>query len=272
MYFYLILFFTLFNLSLLEAAQVTAVTGTTVNFAIDIEDQFALQEKYYLVNQQNKRIGIVNITQIVEYQGTAQLLKGVAQIGNTLQRYVAVAAPPAPGSKKKAASTASDYLGVFTDFMSNSLDVKSGSTSLSMTGTSFGLSLAYQQSFTRSLKFRINLGHRSFNVKSESSLCLGGKCDLTVAYIAPGTRLDYYLTKSFFLGFGLEYLLPSSKSSTFLTDEQIQSNSTASLVLGFLIDSQFPITVSYNTFLENKNATASYLALQAGYMWPFRSF
>jgi hypothetical protein len=262
-----IIFFSIFLLAVVShEAKVITVNGTSVTFEIELEDQIKPQEKYYLIDGNNNKVGIISVQQVTESNGTAQLLKGAARPGYALMRYVA--ANTATG-KKKTSSYLKSKMGFLADLMSNSMSLKFGSTSVELKGESFAFSFAYQMSMSKDLKALFLAGYRSFNVTLANTGCTSGKCTLTVNYISLGGKLDYYLADSFSVGAGLEYLSPSSKTSTFLTEDQIQSNSVASLSLGFLITPQFPISLSYNSFLENKNATASYIALQTGFLWSF---
>jgi hypothetical protein len=85
--------------------------------------------------------------------------------------------------KKKTSSSLKSGFGFLADFMSNSLSLKYGSTSLELKGESFAFSFAYQMSMAKDLKALFLLGYRSFNVALANTGCTTGKCTLNVNYI-----------------------------------------------------------------------------------------
>lgn len=258
---------SLLFLNQIQAAEVISVNGKNVQIKIGIDDFLEPKEKYLLINEQNKKVGLITIVSVAETEGQTLLLKGAAKPGYKLQLWT----PPQTGAGAGAKKTTQNLnqLGILIDVMMNQTALTFGNTTIAMKGQSFGLSLAYQNSLSADIRARYGLGYRSFAVKASDPLCVQNSCDLTVSYATLGARLDYYLTESVFLGAGFEYLSPLSKSSSILNTDQIQSNSVAILAAGAVINSQFPIALTYNHFLQNKDAPSSYIALQLGYLLSF---
>ena len=280
---FLILFLTFFVFSIVvayaDAAQVVDVQGTNVTVQSGDDEMLVSTEKYFILNDSNKKVGIVTITAASENKAHAELIKGVAKKGYKLipyeQKASAATATPAEakpisesGSRKKSSEKKStSNLGVFAEIMINSLSVDLGTTNVTMSGTSFAFAFAYQHNLTESLKARYPIGFRSYGVQAQNSICTTGNCDLSITYLSLGGKLDYFLDDSVSIGGGTEYLLPASKSSSFLSSDQIAANSIVSFGAGWLASPSVPISFSYNMFLGNKDAPASFIAIQTGYLW-----
>ncbi len=279
---FLILFLTFFIFAFVgadaDAAQVLDVQGSKVTIQAADDDMLVSTEKYFVMNDSNKKVGIISITSATENKAQAELLKGVAKKGYKLIPYEqsgsAAAAAPAEtksagvsGSGKKSAKKSAASLGVFAEIMVNTLAVNVGTTNITMSGTSFAFAFAYQHNLTESLKARYPVGFRSYGVQAQNSLCTAGNCDLSVTYLSLGGKLDYFMGDTVSVGGGFEYLLPASKSSSFLTSDQIAANSIVSLGAGWLVTPSVPVSFSYNMFLGNKDVPASFIAIQTGYLW-----
>lgn len=266
---YLIFFLTLFISEWAKAAQVIDVQGSNITIEADAEDMLVATEKYFVLNGQNKRVGIISIISTTDNTSQAELLKGSAKEGYKLVPYEQPAAKPvtAAGNAKNSSRKTSINLGIFAEIMINSLSVTLGTTNVSMSGTSFAFAFAYQHKLTETLKARYPIGIRSYGVQAQNAFCTTGNCSLSVTYLSLGGKLDYLMGDSVSVGAGFEYLLPVSKSSSFLSSEQIAANSLASLGAGWLISPNVPISFSYNIFLGNKDVPASFLAIQTGYLW-----
>lgn len=269
--FYVVIVFSFFILFRAEGAQVLAVNGSKVTVIPEDGDLLFETEKYFVLNAQNKRVGIISITSSTDTESQAELLKGSARKGYKLVSYekpgTKAAAPVPP--KDKPAQKSSSKLGVHFEFMLNTMSVKVGGNSLALAGSSIALAVAYQHAISENFKARYPIGFRSYSVKASNSVCTGGSCDLSVSYISLGAYLDYFMTDSISIATGYEYLSPSAKSSSFLASSQIEANSVLSLGIGWLANSRIPISVSYNMFLNNKEIPASYISLQTGYLWSF---
>lgn len=272
----LILVLTFFIFVTANAAQVLDVQGNKVTLEAEYDDMLVSSEKYFIMNDSNKKVGIITITTTSENRAEAELIKGVAKKGYKLMPYeqsapAAATAEAKPvsvgGSGKKPSKKSTSNLGVFAEIMINTLSVNLGTTNVTMSGTSFAFAFAYQHNLTESLKARYPIGFRSYGVQTQNSLCTTGNCDLSVTYLSLGGKLDYFVDDAVSIGGGFEYLLPASKSSTFLTSDQIATNSIVSVGGGWLVTASVPISFSFNVFLGNKDVPASFIAIQTGYLW-----
>jgi hypothetical protein len=197
-------FITTFSLIIswqVQAAEVTAVNGKDVQINLSQDDFLEPNEKYFLINEQNKRVGFVNIVSVSETEGKTVLLKGSAKPGYKLQLYV----PPKTNSKAEnkspestPTSASKDYLGVYADLMMNQLSLTYGDTAIDLKGQGFGFTVGYQSTFSPVLNIRYTLGYRNFAVKSEDLFCPQGACEITVSYAALGARLNYFLNDMLF--------------------------------------------------------------------------
>lgn len=258
--------FSLLFLSQIPAAEVTTVNGKNVQIKIGADDFLEPKEKYLLINEQNKRVGIVTIVSVAETEGQTLLLKGVAKPGYKLQLWTPPQAAQPASSKRTTISK--NNIGIFVDVMMNQTALTFGTTTFSMKGQSVGFAVTYQSHLTAEAKMRYGLGYRSFAVKTSDPLCPQDTCDLSVSYLSAGARLDYFLNESLFVGAGFEYLHPLSKSSSILNADQIQGNSVATVAFGAIVNSQIPIALTYNHFLQNKDAPSSFISIQLGYLIP----
>lgn len=273
----LIFFLTFFSFVSANAAQVLDVQGTTVTLQAGNDDMLVSTEKYFIINDLNKKVGIVSITAASENKAEAELIKGVAKKGYKLIPYEQTAAPAASApevkpvgtgvASRKSSKKSNSNMGVFAEIMVNTLSVNLGTANVTMSGTSFAFTFAYQHTVAESLKARYPIGFRSYGVQTQNSICTTGNCDLSVTYLSLGGKLDYYTGDTVSVSAGLEYLLPTSKSSTFLTSDQIATNSIISFGGGWLITPNVPISFTYNMFLGNKDVPASFIAIQTGYTW-----
>ncbi|WII71941.1 hypothetical protein QJS83_15870 [Bdellovibrio sp. 22V] len=282
-----------------EAATVSAVKGQKV--LINLEgDVVAPGDEFYLINpSSDKRTAIIRVKQVKSGKALAEIVKGRAASGYSLQAKAASpisADVPPPGSEedtstKRDASThlrvLKDSYGVMGVITMNSmtadiryLDSGTGilqTASATMNGNGFGVDGFYDYAFSRDFVGHAVAGIEQFNVSgSASSAACGGttSCDAKINYLSFYGVIKWYLIQGKYrgwLGGGLGYLLAVSKSSSALNESQISTNQVFNANVGVDIQlnrrNYIPVSLEYNMFPSSDTVKASQMMIKAGWAW-----
>jgi len=251
----------------LRAAQVASVNQTEVVIEAAVDEGLKVNEIYFAMDGKRK-VGLIQIVAADEFEVKGRLTKGRAAAGYPLVK-VQKKGTAVKKTAAKPGSTEVTRWGLHAAFMNNSFNVQTSTASVDMTGTGFAAGLVYEDVLMEDVFWQGQLNFRQFTVESKTSDCVGGPCNLDVSYLSVAGTVNYLLSSDFFVGLAYEYMSPMSKTSRLLSEDQIQSNSVAAVNLGYFVSREFPVTLSYSTFLSNKNITASFISLQMTYLWPF---
>lgn len=251
------------------AASVTTAKNQKV--LINLEgDEVSIGDEFFLINPVNhKKTAVIRVTQVKNGKALANVLKGNADAGYTLQAKASSggdfsAAAPAATEKKSHKNTAvaddsrssrdTEYLrrltesfGVVGEFLMNSMqanitDSLGGKGSASMKGTGFGVGGFYEYIATDDISIRLLGALEQFNTSGSTTLSSNGtpyanstSYDTKITYLSFYGLGKYYFTQNhyrFWGGVGGGFLIAASKSSNALNESNIGTNQVLNLALG----------------------------------------
>jgi hypothetical protein len=285
-------FFALFIFFLTHAAlaaKVSAVKNNKMMIALEGESTSPGSE-FFVLNDQGKKVALVKITQVKGDRAVAEITKGTAQPGYSLQAHggsgVSTSAS-ASSSKdsyydKKLSQTVhnGNSWGVVGGYLMNSMAVQTSSINTNMTGTGFGALGFYDYALSPSIILRGMGGFETYNVAGVNSSASPGSactanCDLKISYLSMyGYGRWNFLQGNYtsWIGLGSGYLYPmTTPTSTVFTSGQLGANQIFVFSAGMDIrlhnKSYIPITIEYGLFPTTATVTATIIYLRAGYAW-----
>ncbi|XGC82166.1 hypothetical protein ACES2L_06670 [Bdellovibrio bacteriovorus] len=277
------------------AASVNAVKGQKV--LIDLQgDEVTEGDEFYLINTASKkRTGIIRIKQVKGNKALAEILKGKAASGFTLQAKAPsqMSADPAdesspeerPSRDTSFHRTLKDAFGVLGSYHLNSMDAEVSSTvlgipvtaSAAMVGNGFGLAGFYDYVFARDFIGRGIAAIEQFNVAgtANAAACEGSTaCDANINYLSLYGMIKWYPVQGkyrIWLGGGMGYLLALSKSSTALDEGAISTNQVGTAAIGTDIQmdrkNYIPVSMEYSMFPPSSTVKAHMIVIRAGFAW-----
>lgn len=279
------------------AAVVTTVKGARA--LIDLEGDMAeADEEFFLIDPNTtRRTAIIRILQVKGGKALAEITKGRAAPGFTLQAKGLSNRPMSTDvhdpKNEGGGSGGGRYLsglkesyGFTGAIHMNSMQAEVSSrdalntvtrSSASMSGMGFGLGGFYDLPFTESLAGRVFAGVEQFNAAGDISVnaCSGSTaCDAKINYLSVYALGKWYFLSGqyrMWLGGGGGFLLALSKSSTALNESQISTNQvmTAALGLDMQLDrkSYVPVSLEYNMYPDSSTVKASSIVIKAGWAW-----
>lgn len=278
------------------AATVSAVKGTKVLISLE-EDTAEVGDEFYLINPASgKKTAIIRIKQIKDQKALAEIVKGKAQNGFTLQAKAATpmsADVPSTSSSEQSIEKDTSYLrmlkdsygltaGYIMNTMNAEISYKDGfgitrQTSANMSGSGFTVGGFYDYAFNADFSGRAVASFEQFNVTGNSSAagCSGTTaCDAKINYLSLYALGKWYAFQGKYrgwLGGGMGYLFALSKSSTALNEAQISTNQVFTLSLGSDIQlsrkSYIPVSIEYNLFPDSASVKANMIVIKAGLAW-----
>lgn len=279
------------------SAVVTTVKGPRV--LIDLEGDMAeTGEEFFLIDPNStKRTAIIRITQVKGGKALAQITKGRAVPGFTLQAKGVSARPMSAdveGARADAGAglggryltTLKESYGLTGAIHMNSMQAEVSSrdalnnitrSSASMSGMGFGLGGFYDVPFTSSLAGRVFAGIEQFNASGDIAVnaCAGStSCDAKINYLSIYALGKWYFLSGQYrswLGAGGGFMLALSKSSTALNESQISTNQVMTAALGLDVQlnrqSYIPVSLEYNMYPDSSTVKASVIVIKAGWAW-----
>lgn len=295
----------LFTLST-HAASVTTVKGKKVLIDLEGADS-ASGDEFFLINPESqKKAAIIRIRQVKNGKAIAEILRGNAKAGYSLQAKgpsKMSAEPPPPEAEESDTAAAPTYestpsrdtgylrvlknsWGALGAITMNTMDANISNTDVfgtttktpaSMKGNGFGAGGFYDYVFTSDM-----VGHASAMLEqftttgsAPTAACSGStNCEVNITYLSLYGLGKYYFTKDklrWWGGGGMGYLLALSKSSTALNESKISSNQVLTLAFGgdYQMSRQnyIPFSIEYNYFWPSADVTANQIILKAGWAW-----
>lgn len=287
-------FFILILSNTVFAASVTAVKNNKI--AINLEGQAASPgTEFFVVNASGKKVAIVKITQVKGDKALAEISKGTAQVGYSLQ-------PRSGGGGKSssAGATSSDSyydqklnsrahtgnsFGIIGGYLLNSMTASFtggplGATypvTASMSGSGFGALGFYDYAISPKFVLRGMGGVEQYNVVGSISTfdCSAtADCNVKLMYLSMYGYGRYNVLEGdykWWVGGGYGYLYAISKASTVLRSEQISANQIFVFSTGLDIrlspKTYIPVSIEYGMFPNSDSVKASIIYLRAGYAW-----
>lgn len=209
----------------------------------------ATGDEFFLVNESGKKVGLAKIKAIKGEKALAELLKGKAAPGMTVQARAAGAgsssnaaaaeAPPAEpaaaepseeassstekkvSSRKKKKNTGGFLLGYAMNNMTLTAQYSTLKNDLTMKDSGFLAKGFYDYSLMKDLVVRFGTGIQMFGVKgtTTNNICENGTttaCEVSFTYLVFEANGNYYLTDGSFklwLGLGYSFLLAATKKN-----------------------------------------------------------
>lgn len=287
------LIFTLALIMGLQAHAAKVVQAKNGKVLIDLEGEKAdINQTGVLVNADNKRVAIVQITQVKNGKAIATVTKGQTQ-GN---EKVTLIIPKTAGTVNAPADTGnqvyrtnSKKMSVLLSMMSNSMTTKQtdgvaltpSTEDVGMKGSTFGITGVVDWPVTPSLILRGTGGYEPFKASgtASSNKCnnlTSTNCTADITYLSAGAYARYDFTKSrtqFWGALGGTFKLPLSKSTTALKQDDIKMTMTYGLAGGmdfFISNKNFiPVSLEQQFFLKSDTVSASIMMIRVGYGQTF---
>lgn len=277
-----------------QANAAKVVQAKNGKVLIDLEGESANpNQNAVLINAENKRVAIVQISQIKNGKAIATVTKGQAQ-GNEKVTLILpksganTASGESTPSGNQAYRTTSKKMSVLLSLMSNSMTTKqsNGATTpitedVSMKGSTFGVTGAVDWPFTSSLVLRGTLGYEPFKTTgtATTNMCdnvTSTNCTADISYLSAGGYARYDFNKSrnqFWAALGGTLKFPFSKSTTALKQDDIKMTMTYGVAGGmdfFLASKTFiPVSLEQQFFLKSDTVSASIFMIRVGYGQTF---
>lgn len=299
-HFFLTVLFGLMLGATADATSVVQVKGTKALISLD-GMQAQPGTELYAINAEQKRKGLLRVTQVKGDKAVADILQGIAQPGmmiiikSSTPTNVAPAAPPAYSSdpaygnygstdRYTRAKKYTKGWGAYGGMAMNSMAVTAKgplgqSENLSMKGNSYNLKGFFDYHMSSSFTLRGATGLETLALNgsvADTSLCSGsGTCTLSLNYITfeGDAQLNLATTPHrFWLGAGFGFLLAMSTANN-ITSLQASSTNQV-LLLGAGADfavgktAYIPVVLEYGMF-PFAGISLSSIYLRAGYGMKF---
>jgi hypothetical protein len=286
------------------AASVSAVKGQKT--LINLEGSEANPgDEFFLINPANgKKNAIVRITQVKNGKAIAEIVKGRAAQGFTLQ---AKASGSSAGGSAAAAHASSDvssyentgstykgrggdYLmipkdswGIVGEYLMNTMDAThtvggSVTATANMKNSSFGAGGFYDYVYTPELIARGGVALEQFSVKGASDVagdCSGSDCKADITYLTMSALGKYNFNIGKYrpwVGAGGGFMIAVSKSSNILKESEISTNQVLTAAFGVDIQmsrkNYIPVSLEYSTFFPPAELVKAHMIiLKGGWAW-----
>ena len=273
----LVAFFT----STTNAAVIKRVKGQSV--LVDLESDTAQEgDTFYLINEEGKKKAIVKITKVKEAQAIGKVMKGQATEGMTLlfrpKREAHQAQTPAPTERSRA--NFGGMLGFSMANMSVKLSAQTSTANVTkdLTGPSFSGHMFFDYAFFEKIGARLTFGAQQFNATGDKACgsTATQSCDANILYANFNILGRFVMSNGSFrpwVGGGMGFLFPLTKSSTALASDSITNTSIgvgAGGVDWYISNTDFiPVSIEYGMLPSSSDVTANLISLRVGYGTAF---
>lgn len=280
-----------------EASQVTQTKNNKV--MIDTQgDEMSVDQEFYLVTPDNKKIALVKITAVKGGKAIASILKGKSNGNETLELKGGVVSANRISQDADSVPSKNDSIllkpkakkiSLLLSLFNNSMTAKESDggvpvqiQNVSMTGTSFGLTGVYEQNYNSWLTLRGTAGYEPFKASGTATIngcdsTTSTSCNADISYLSAGAyaRFELYKMKNIFYwgALGGTFKFPIAKTSTALKTDDLKLTATYAVALGldYYMSSKYFISVSIEqqTFMSSDTVSANFLAIRFGIGKPF---
>lgn len=247
---------------------------------IDLEgESLKVGDRIGVRDESGKAKALIEVKQVKDGRAVAAILKGQVQKEYSLTKYTPRG--KTASSSGKSGGKSKDAWGFTAGYAMNSMTVKpSGSSSISLKGSSFNLSGFYQMEVSNRISARLLGGYETLQATGSSAAasCTGSSdCKVELSYIGLEglVRFSYLRTATLdmWVGGGLGFLFAIGKSSNVLDTSKISTNQTivGSLGADYQLNPKhfIPIQLDYALFPDNNTSAANQIILRAGYGFNF---
>lgn len=277
-----------------QANAAKVVQAKNGKVLIDLEGETANpNQNAVLINADNKRVAIVQISQVKNGKAIGTVTKGQAQGNEKVTLIVPKSGTDTASSESSGGNqvyrTSSKKMSVVLSLMSNSMTTKQSNGAqptpttedVSMKGSTFGVTGVVDWPFTSSLILRGTFGYEPFKATgtASSNMCdnlTSTNCTADITYLSAGGYARYDFTKSktqFWAALGGTFKFPMSKSTTALKQDDIKMTMTYGAAGGldfFLSNKTFiPVSLEQQFFLKSDTVSASIMLIRVGYGQAF---
>ncbi|WP_413287888.1 hypothetical protein [Bdellovibrio sp. HCB337] len=268
------------------SATVSAVKNNKIMVSLEGESASPGSE-FFVLNPQGKKVAIVKITQVKGDRALAEIVKGSAKQGYTLQSRGGGSGSMATtgGSdsyydkKLSDRSHSGNSYGVVGGYLMNNMNINATGLKTNMSGSGFGALGYYDYALSPTLVARAMVGVEQYVVKgsntSTSPVSCLADCNVNLNYLSMyGIGRWNFMQGQYksWIGGGLGYLYPISKSSTaFSNASSLQANQIFIFSAGMDIrlsgQTYVPVSIEYGLFPTSSTVSANIIFLRAGYAW-----
>jgi hypothetical protein len=273
------------------AAKVSVVKKNKMLVMLE-GDSVSVGSEFFVLNSQGKKVALIKITQVKGHRAVADITKGTAQVGYSLQARGGGSGTAASSSSSSSASENyynkklsqkvhnGNSWGVVGGYLMNTMQVGTSSIATSMTGTGFGALGFYDYALSPSITLRAMGGMETYGVAGSNSSASPGSscttnCDLKISYLSLyGYGRWNFLQGNYrsWLGIGSGYLYPmSTPTSSVFTSGQLGANQifvfSAGTDIRMNAKNYIPISLEYGLFPSTATVKANIIYLRAGFAW-----
>ncbi len=257
-----ILLICLLNPPVAWSAEVSKVKGLQV-LIVDFDG--AVGDQYFAIDGNGKRKAIIEIKKAKSGRAIGEITKGNAAVGYTL---TVRGKSAAPRGRRSGASNL--HIGGLAGYSMDSMSVPMTGGAVSMTGSGFSVKGAADYRLSDSLGVRFLGGYETFSVT-------GGGYKTSISYLTLDLLGRYLLTPDSMLGLwlggGMGFAIPFSKSTTALQEDSVATSTMLYLSAGADIKVSekfyFPLQFDYAMFLPASDVKTSIIAIRGGVMMRF---
>lgn len=274
------------------AAKISQVKNNKV--IIELEGEAATpNSEFFVINPAGKKVAIVKITQVKGGRALANILKGTAKPGYTMQARGSAGAAAAASRGSGAATTGDSYYdkklsqrshsgnswGLVGGYLMNSMTVVTSSINASLSGSGFGALGFYDYALSPSLVLRGMGGFETYNVAGTNTAASPGNncvadCNVKLPYLSMyGYGRWNFLQGNYksWLGAGVGYLYPMSPQSTVFAKSQLGANQvfifSAGMDVRMNAKTYLPVSFEYGLYPTTATVKAHIIYLRLGYAW-----
>lgn len=258
-------------------------------------DEIEANQEYYLLNSEKKKVAVVRISTVKKDKSIALIVKGKAEgTESLLLKSEANASDKVPRftenttnietAPKNTYRLTQKKLSVLLNLMTSTMTALEADSqppnpnveAVQMTGTSIGVTAAYDVPVSSWFEFRATLGYEPFTVSGTSTItgcnsATSRDCSADISYLSAGAyaRFDIYKSRtSVWVGVGSFGKFPVAKKSTALKTEDLKLAGAYSLASGldyFMNNKIFiPFSIEQQYFISTETVKANQLFIRTG--------
>lgn len=278
----------------LEAAVVTQSKNGKV--LIDNQrDEVEVSQEYYLLNFEKKKVAVVRISVVKNDKSIAFIVKGQSDgTESLLLKSEASTTDKIPTFRENTTNVETKptnayrltqkKLSVLLNLMTSSMTALEADSqppnpqveNVQMTGTSIGITAAYDIPLRSWFEFRGTLGFEPFTVSGTSMItgcdsATSRDCNADISYLSAGAyaRFDIYKSRtSIWLAVGTIGKFPIAKKSTALKTDDLKLAGAYSFAAGleyFMSNKIFiPFSIEQQYFISTETVKANQLSIRSG--------
>ncbi|MBC7419503.1 MAG: hypothetical protein H7328_02130 [Bdellovibrio sp.] len=280
-----------------QAARVIQSKNNKVMIELD-GAQVSIGQDLFLLNAQNKKVGLIKILQIKNDKAVASLTKGKSDGTETVQISTAPSAAVSPiqaatiPTVKPSAQNVKPFYraetkkaSIVLSMMSNSMTTKQADATMptpnvedvAMKGATFGITGALDWPIVNKFSLRGTAGYEPFKATGTAKFkscdnLQSFDCTADITYLSGGGYIRYDFTKEhilFWTALGATLKYPVSKNTTALKMEDIKLTMTygGALGLDYFVNLKYfvPVSLEYQAFLKSDTVDANIIILRAGF-------